>query len=42
MKSQEEELKELRKILKAWEVTERKWAKTLFHTKNNKRLWMVG
>jgi hypothetical protein len=31
MKSHDEELKELRKIIEAWEVTKRKWTKTLFH-----------
>jgi hypothetical protein len=33
MKSQEEELKELKKMVEAWKVIERKWAKTLFHYK---------
>jgi hypothetical protein len=31
MKSHEEELKELRKIVEAREVTKRKWVDTLFH-----------
>jgi hypothetical protein len=31
MKSHDEELKELRKMIKAWETIERKWAETLFH-----------
>jgi hypothetical protein len=31
MKSHEEELKELKKTIEAWEVTKRKWAETLFH-----------
>ncbi len=30
MKSQDEELKELRKMIKAQETTKRKWAETLF------------
>jgi chromosome segregation ATPase len=33
MKSQDEELKELRMIVEAWEATKRKWVETLFHYK---------
>jgi hypothetical protein len=33
MKSQEEELKELRKIVEAWKSINRKWVDTLFHYK---------
>jgi hypothetical protein len=33
MKSQIEELKELKKIAKVWESVERKWIKTLFNYK---------
>jgi flagellar biosynthesis regulator FlaF len=33
MKSHDEELKELRKTIEAWEVTRKIWAKTLFHYK---------
>jgi hypothetical protein len=33
MKSQDEKLKELKVIVEAWEVIERKWVETLFHYK---------
>jgi hypothetical protein len=33
MKSQDEELKELRKTIEAWKATKIKWAKMLFHHK---------
>jgi hypothetical protein len=33
MKSQDEKLMELKVIVEAWEVTERKWVETLFHYK---------
>jgi hypothetical protein len=33
MKSQDEELKELKKVVEDWETTERKWVETLFHYK---------
>jgi flagellar biosynthesis regulator FlaF len=33
MKSHDEELKELRKTVEAWEVTKKIWAKTLFDYK---------
>jgi hypothetical protein len=42
MKSQDEELKKLRMIVGAWEATERKWAETLFHSNNNRRIWVVN
>ncbi len=38
MKSQGEELKELKKIAEAWETVERKWAKRLFHYKQQQEV----
>jgi hypothetical protein len=40
MKSQDEELKELRKTIEAWKATEIKWAKCCSITNNNMKLWV--
>jgi hypothetical protein len=41
MKSQDEELKELRKLVEAWEAIERKWTKHYSIANINKRLSVV-
>jgi hypothetical protein len=42
MKSQAEELQELKKTTKVWETIEGKWAKAnCFITNNHRKLWVV-
>ncbi len=41
MKSQDEKLREFKKMAKDQETTKRKWAEILFHQNNNRRLWEV-